>query len=61
MFKQKLFFFFWLQNQSRNLQDLGLVVPLVKNLHVMRKTLVRALGWKDSLEKGKATHSRTLG
>ena len=59
MFKQKLFFF-GMQNQSRNLQDLGLVVPLVKNLHAMRETLVQALGWKDPLEKGKATHSRTL-
>ena len=49
-----------MQNQSRNLQDLGLVVPLVKNLHAMWETLVQALGWKDPLEKGKATHSRTL-
>lgn len=49
----KNFFFFGLQNQSRNLQDLGLVVPLVKNLHVIRKTLVTApSGFEDSLEKG---------
>ena len=49
-----------MQNQSRNLQDLGLVVPLVKNLHAMRETLVQALGWEDPLEKEMAIHSSTI-
>ena len=30
---------------------------LVKNPPAMRETWVRSLGWEDSLEKGKATHS----
>ena len=33
---------------------------LVKNLPVMQKTWVQSLGWEDSLEKGKATHSSIL-
>ena len=33
-----------------------LVAQLVKNLPAMRETQVRSLGWKDLLEKGKATH-----
>ena len=33
---------------------------LVKNLPVMQETWVRSLGWDDSLEKGKATHSSIL-
>ena len=49
-----------MQNQSRNLQDLGLVAQLVKNLHAMQEILVPSLGLEDPLEKGKATHSRTL-
>ena len=35
--------------------------PLVKNLPVMRETLVQTLGWEDPLEKGTATHSSILG
>ena len=31
-----------------------------KNLPTMQETLVRSLGWEDSLEKGKATHSSIL-
>ena len=38
-----------------------LIAQLVKNPPAMQKTLVRFLGWEDSLEKGKATHSRILG
>ena len=34
---------------------------LVKNLPAMWETWVRSLGWKDPLEKGKATHSSILG
>ena len=32
------------------------VAQLVKNLPAMRETWVRSLGWKDPLEKRKATH-----
>ena len=34
-----------------------LVAQLVKNPSAMRETWIRSLGWKDPLEKGKATHS----
>ena len=37
-----------------------LVAQLVKNPPVMRETWVQSLGWKDPLEKGKATHSSIL-
>ena len=33
---------------------------MVKNLPVMQKTWVQALGWEDPLEKGMATHSSIL-
>ena len=36
------------------------VAQLVKNLTVVRETLVRSLGWEDPLEKGKAIHSSVL-
>ena len=35
----------------------SLVAQTVKNPPAMRETWVRSLGWKDPLEKGKATHS----
>ena len=38
----------------------SLVAQLVKNLPAMRETWVQSLGWEDSLEKGKATHSGVL-
>ena len=38
----------------------SLVAQLVENLPAMRKTWVQFLGWEDSLEKGKATHSSIL-
>ena len=38
----------------------SLVAQLVKNLPAMPETWVRSLGWKDPLEKGKATHSSIL-
>ena len=38
----------------------SLVAQLVKNLPAMLETWVRSLGWKDPLEKGKATHSNIL-
>ena len=37
-----------------------LVAQLVKNLPAMQETWVRSLGWEDSLEKGKSTHSSIL-
>ena len=36
------------------------MVQLVKNLLAMWETWVGFLGWEDSLEKGKATHSSIL-
>ena len=38
----------------------SLVAQLVKNLPAMREIWVPSLGWKDLLEKGKATHSSIL-
>ena len=38
----------------------SLVAQLVKNPPAMRETWIRSLGWEDSLEKGKATHSSIL-
>ena len=35
----------------------SLVAQLVKNSPSMQETWVQSLGWGDSLEKGKATHS----
>ena len=36
------------------------MVQLVKNLPAMWGTWIRSLGWKDLLEKGKATHFSIL-
>ena len=36
------------------------MAQLVKNLPAMWETWVQSLGWKDPLEKGKATHSSIL-
>ena len=38
----------------------SLVAQLIKNPPAMWKTWVQFLGWEDSLEKGKATHSSIL-
>ena len=38
----------------------SLVAQLVKNLPAMQEIWVPSLGWKDLLEKGKATHSSIL-
>ena len=38
----------------------SLVAQLVKNSPAMWETWVLSLGWEDSLEKGKATHSSIL-
>ena len=37
-----------------------LVIQTVKNLPAMQETQVQSLGWKDLLEKGRATHSSIL-
>ena len=39
---------------------LFLVAQLVKNPPAMRETWVQSLGWEDTLEKEKATHSSIL-
>ena len=38
----------------------SLVAQLVKNPPTMQETWVGSLGWEDSMEKGKATHSGIL-
>ena len=38
----------------------SLVAQLVKNPPVIQESWVRSLGWEDSLEKGKSTHSSIL-
>ena len=38
----------------------SLIAQLVNNLPAMQETPVRFIGWKDHLEKGKATHSSIL-
>jgi len=38
----------------------SLVAQMVKNLPAMQETRAGSLGWKDSLEKGMATHSSIL-
>ena len=38
----------------------SLVAKMVKNLPAMQETWVQSLGWKDTLEKGMATHSCIL-
>ena len=38
----------------------SLVAQLVTNLPAMQETWVLSLGWKEPLEKGKASHSSIL-
>jgi len=38
----------------------SLVVQMIMNLPVIQETHILSLGWKDSLDKGMATHSSTL-
>ena len=42
------------------LLEASLITQLVENLPAMQETWVWSLCWEDSLEKGKATHSRVL-
>ena len=37
-----------------------LVAQMVKNLPAMQETWVQSLGWEDTVEKRKATHSSSL-
>ena len=37
-----------------------LIAQSVKNLPAVQETQVQSLGWEDSLEKGRATHSRIV-
>ena len=53
------------QNKQRIGNSFGnvrtsLVAQTIKRLSTMRETRVRSLGWKDPLEKEKATHSNTI-
>ena len=50
----------WLRWLSSSSSRSSLVAQLVKNLPAMQETWVQFLGWKDPLEKGKATHSSIL-
>ena len=45
---------------TQYIQWASLVAQLVKNPPAMSEACVRPLGWKDPLEKGKATHSSSL-
>ena len=38
----------------------SLVAQMVKNLPAMRETWVQSLGWEDTLEEGRETHSSIL-
>ena len=44
----------------KQIAGISMVAQLVKDPPVMRETWVQSLGWEDSLEKGKATHSSIL-
>ena len=48
------------KNGKYNKLRASLVAQLVKNSPTMQETWVQSLGWEDSLEKGKATHSIIL-
>ena len=48
------------KKQSVHLHRSSLVAQMVKNLLAVQKTWVQALGQKDPLEKGMATHSNIL-
>ena len=52
----------WGQGPYEKYHLLNFAVNLkpIKNLLAMQETQVQSLGWKDPLEKGKATHSSIL-
>ena len=45
---------------GRHILRASLVAQSVKNPPAMQETWIRSLGWEDSLEKGRATHSSIL-
>ena len=47
----------YLPKENKNTNRLPLVAQLVKNPPAVRETWVGSLGWEDSLEKGKVTHT----
>ena len=55
-----LYYFYWTRNSHEYNFGASVVAQLVKNLPAMWETWVQSLGWKDPLEKGKATHSSIL-
>ena len=52
--------FIYALSVHKRLSWASLVAQLVKNPPAIQETWVRFLGWKDPLEKGKATHSSIL-
>ena len=42
------------------IEQASLVTQTVKNLSAMQETQVPSLGWEDTLEEGRATHSSIL-
>ena len=55
MHKEELFCTSFLEVQA------SLVAQMVKNPPAMQETWVQPLGWEDTLEKGRVTHSNILG
>ena len=49
-----------MRETSRITHWTSLVAQMVKRLSAMQETLVRSLGWEDSLEKEMAAHSSIL-
>ena len=45
-----------ISHYSEDSPGASLVGQMTKNLPAMQETLVRSLGWEDTLEKGTATH-----
>ena len=50
----------WILKNPLQVQTASLVAQLVKSLPAMWEIWVQFLGWKDPLERGKATHSSIL-
>ena len=48
------------KQKDKSTDRASLVAQLVKNPPAMQETWVQSLGWEDSLEEGKATHSSIL-
>ena len=50
----------WGLGSCINPGEASLVAQMVKNVPAMQETQVQSLSWEDLLEKGMATHSRSL-